>query len=919
MSASADYKKLASIYDALDSGAHRAALQTCNKLLKKNPKSQIIRALKSLALYRSGKLQDASQECDEVLKEHPTDHDVLSTLALTLRQLTRHGDAVNMYEDAFKKTPNNEELGVQTFFANIRVGSWKAAQQISLKLSKAYLSNFRYVFWSATSAYLQAGDPATAPAVKPMLLTLALRMLSQLPPAQDSLSSPEKLSLHIEILLSYDEPKLQDAYDLLSSERGRSLARFSLAIEERRSEIWLKLKKFPEEKELSEKKLASGDRNWLTFLSYVQSITGLCSSLEDEPSTSLANDAFSLLSSLASKDGETERGAHLAVLELSTSIKKLNKDSITIPQPLPDAIRAYFDLFSNKPCCFEDLKPYIVELVDEEKEAVSSFLASQKLSVSTSNELRRTVNVIKFVRYMQLGSSDELEDGVRYFQMYLTALPLGRNLPTTELQPADDLALLAANCFVQSWADQGKRNLAPLHQAMVVLEFASQHSATNFQVRLLLIRIYILLGAYSLAVQHYKKLDIKSVQNETLSHFILSRATSFSLANNGDLSVLEEAVLASQIYQENINDTPGLLIKVFLNEKYSQIPGFILFEDRLDRSLQRHLVKIDQLRMRLLVEPPTHETLPAEIEDLDLMHFGDIVRHDNRDYSVLPHYQRRGISVEEQLSAGPRQTAHWYSVFLKIYLRAMNRAFDPAFSSPMLFSPSRGDGHDLTEGEALLERYSDVLGSCLHPPSGSVNAKDVTDKYFAGSGAGVRSQALANGKGANGDVPSVATSERDSATLDDALQLVDELTQKVTRSTEGDSLPWEVLHSATLAQEAFVLFDIQSHQFGPVGWNGKSKKTDPLWLSIKAARTTICEKLKTLASLLQTYATSHGSEETRAKFIEDSNSLYSEEEHGELSDFAATVWKNYLHARQVMFENMSNGLRNIAEEKRPNA
>lgn len=39
-----------------------------------------------------------------------------------------------MYEDAYKQQPGNEELGTQTFFANVRIGNWKAAQQVSTSL-----------------------------------------------------------------------------------------------------------------------------------------------------------------------------------------------------------------------------------------------------------------------------------------------------------------------------------------------------------------------------------------------------------------------------------------------------------------------------------------------------------------------------------------------------------------------------------------------------------------------------------------------------------------------------------------------------------------------------------------------------------------------------------------------------------------
>jgi N-terminal acetyltransferase B complex non-catalytic subunit len=38
---------------------------------------------------------------------------------------------VIMFEDAYKQQPNNEELGAETFFANVRATNWKAAQQVN--------------------------------------------------------------------------------------------------------------------------------------------------------------------------------------------------------------------------------------------------------------------------------------------------------------------------------------------------------------------------------------------------------------------------------------------------------------------------------------------------------------------------------------------------------------------------------------------------------------------------------------------------------------------------------------------------------------------------------------------------------------------------------------------------------------------
>jgi N-terminal acetyltransferase B complex non-catalytic subunit len=75
---------------------------------------------------------------------------------------------------------------------------------------------------------------------------------------------------------------------------------------------------------------------------------------------------------------------------------------------------------------------------------------------------------------------------------YLRGLKLGEDLPKTELQPADDLAILIGQTFVSLWKLTGTEG--PLYKAVVVLEFALTKSIHSFQMRLLLIRIYRLLG-----------------------------------------------------------------------------------------------------------------------------------------------------------------------------------------------------------------------------------------------------------------------------------------------------------------------------------------------------------------------------------------------------------------------------------------
>lgn len=89
---------------------------------------------------------------------------------------------------------------------------------------------------------------------------------------------------------------------------------------------------------------------------------------------------------------------------------------------------------------------------------------------------------------------------------------------------------------------------APLLDALVLLEQACLTSRWAYAPRFLLVRLYRLLAAPQLAHQHYSMSNLKSIQFDTLSHHVLSRASTFSLSSIGDLTLVNECVESSQIY-----------------------------------------------------------------------------------------------------------------------------------------------------------------------------------------------------------------------------------------------------------------------------------------------------------------------------------------------------------------------------------
>lgn len=147
-----------------------------------------------------------------------------------------------MYDEAFRAHPNSEELGMQDFFANVRTGNWKAAQQVAQRLHKSFGSpsgplsggsGDRYLYWAVLGALLQADDTSTSEAMRGVLHKLAGRLLeqSEVPPY----ATAERMHVHLTVMQSLEEN--DKAAALLESEEGKAVVKMSLVVDEMRREI----------------------------------------------------------------------------------------------------------------------------------------------------------------------------------------------------------------------------------------------------------------------------------------------------------------------------------------------------------------------------------------------------------------------------------------------------------------------------------------------------------------------------------------------------------------------------------------------------------------------------------------------------------------------------------------------------------
>lgn len=151
--------------------------------------------------------------------------------------------------------------------------------------------------------------------------------------------------------------------------------------------------------------------------------------------------------------------------------------------------------------------------------------------VSTTARQITTINAYKLDYCFRIFSDRSLsrkraEEFVsRCLKMYRAMKKEEATDKTIENQPRDDLGLLAVMSLIRldEQSNRGKAPSAELIRSAAILEHLCQNSPHNYQILLLLVRVYSLLGAGSIAMKTFGKLSVKQIQNETVAHNLYTR------------------------------------------------------------------------------------------------------------------------------------------------------------------------------------------------------------------------------------------------------------------------------------------------------------------------------------------------------------------------------------------------------------
>ena len=315
--------------------------------------------------------------------------------------------------------------------------------------------------------------------------------------------------------------------------------------------------------------------------------------------------------------------------------------SLAIPNKghrLQEACQLYFNVMKSRSCCFDDLAPYVQKLDADESKSFLKYVENATKTARTEegkNDEKQNINLcgirtswLKFLFMIKIDKQESPNSKelnfflLDCFSNYTSSLALGKDLLVTDNQYGDETLLLSIKALIANAGSPPAANsLHTLYIPIILLEHLLKRSAHNFSALLLLVRLYLLVGAFSLASITFQKLNIKQIQNDTLAYSLLTRIstlfpfsspsvpTTHASTNNPDIGIhaptnpsdsVEILTIACKIYRSSTRQAPDMINLAFENGSYGQILDFIEFRRKVDTSLCKFMWQIEKRRAQRL-------------------------------------------------------------------------------------------------------------------------------------------------------------------------------------------------------------------------------------------------------------------------------------------------------------------------------
>ena len=386
-------KRLGPVYEAIDNEKYTLAVKICDKAIGKGSKDTIaLKALKSLAMVRSGIYQPAYDLAHEVKQTRPTDLPTLQACFLTFKMLHMYDEIVDLYSHAYAAIPGDEELANHYFMAVARKGDWKTLQMAAVKIQKSFKTNQKYYFWMVMAIYLQAIDPSNVKSKK-LLLQLGEKMMERAY-SDSKIVDYEALQLYQMILEALE--KYQESLALIQGPLAH-LCKVDLDRKKVCIELMAKIgnKNNQDIADICRSALLENSDDWILHTKLLEIILAIDKSGSDKH--------FQFIRALQTSEIDKKKPARGPFLAELYYLKALDRDCNT-------AIENYLKTFGALLCCYDDLFPLLDGVTGDQYVELSKTLSSY-LSLDqtpTISQTRININTLKLIRYFthKFGSLD---------------------------------------------------------------------------------------------------------------------------------------------------------------------------------------------------------------------------------------------------------------------------------------------------------------------------------------------------------------------------------------------------------------------------------------------------------------------------------------------------------------------------------
>ncbi|KAK6534584.1 hypothetical protein TWF281_005894 [Arthrobotrys megalospora] len=607
----------------------------------------------------------------------PKESETIHLLEMTYIYLGKKAEIGKLHEHLYKariatpgRTKPIDEAGLKEWYNGcLKACDWTGMQRAAMALQRGFPNNRAYYFWAITACFILvvACDDDQRSSVG-LFGTLASRMISKAAseiPEGKELGPIRSIRTAAELQLFYDIlsfTKTEDA-ELAKHLESKTTGFSSRLGSDSFWEFWwmlvetkLRLQEFKDVNDHCHSVLSTGSvtvkdgtdgtgleqpkvsrvwkDDWKVWAAYVASAVKIGA---EDPEDPLFNRAAMLLVDEL-KDGErSSRNALLAALEFASLCRphsNLNcKEDVSA---LPTACLTFFRKQGGTSSCYDDLRPYVNQLnADEQKELLGNMVGHCKSKDITSSELstkdltnavRERVTLLKFRFWIEIDDQERLPvtEGLNDFvreclAVYDVSLKVDIGLLVTDMRIGDELLLLVAKALMCKYAACRMQDPLPVKVAIIILEHLLTKSKHNFTALLLLVRLYSIIGAPSCATIEYQRLSIKQIQNDSLSHHVLTRLSTllpFSVSSAAKLlhptdmadvgmhvphnptDSLEMYEISLRLYKNANRTNPEMISLAFKNSAYGQIKDMVLFEKKVSSSISACQFEIERRRVQ---------------------------------------------------------------------------------------------------------------------------------------------------------------------------------------------------------------------------------------------------------------------------------------------------------------------------------